>query len=197
MKKIILLLCFFGIVFSQETFYGEVKGKTLNEIYGQFLDSSLKLSYDQDTESIGLYTKDILATTVYYFKKDEKDPLIEIIDKYLEWRLTAISNEVKIQKTIDITFNSLAGFTYGDELFGDRSANITGIFFSRDKKNHELVLSFDKLVSFSNEFIDHKPENVYLEYEKVLELKKLLSDEKISEVEIDIKKQKEIENLFN
>ena len=92
---------------------------------------------------------------------------------------------------------SEAAFTYGDEWFWDRSALIVGTFFSRNSQTHELVLQFEKITSRSNEYIDHKPEALYLTYKDVLELKKIISENEISQVIMKINKQKAIEDDFN
>ena len=57
-------------------------------------------------------------------------------------------------------------------------------------------MEFEKITS-SNEYIDHKPEAIYLTYENVLELKKIISENEISQVIMKINKQKSIEDDFN
>ena len=164
----------------------------------RFIDSSLSLSYTPDSDTpVALYQKSVLATAAYLMNQEDKDALIQILDKYLEWRLKAIENKVKIEKKIDIDFDSFAAFFYGGSLHLAENGKISGTFFSRNETTHELVLTFDDLVSRENEYIDHKPESVYIEYENILEFKKLLSDQKIDEVIEEIKKQNEVDSLFN
>ena len=197
MKKVILYLCFFGVLFSQETQIGKVKAKKYNDLLSQFIDTSLSFTYVPDSEQVGMYQKSALATSAHIMTLDDRDTLIKIVDKYLEWRQTAIENEVKIEKKIEIDFNSFSGFMYGGDLYISENGEMYGTLFSRSEKKHELVLTFEELVSTSNEYITHKPDRLYIEYEDVLNLKKLISDENIEKVIEEINKQKEVDNLFN
>tara|TARA_B100000427_G_C15365169_1_gene531731 strand:+ start:229 stop:795 length:567 start_codon:yes stop_codon:yes gene_type:complete len=186
-----------GSIFSQETTFGEVEAKKYNDLLGRFIDTSFSFSYMPDTERLGMYQKSALATSIHVMTLDNRDTLIKIVDKYLEWRETAIENEVKIQKKIEIDFNSIAAFMYGGELYLSENGKMYGTLFSRSEKKHELVLTFEELVSTSNEYITHKPDILYIKYEDVLNLKKLISDENIEKVIEEINKQKDVDNLFN
>lgn len=110
MKKIILSICFVGVLFAQETQLGKVKAKKFNDLLSQFIDTSLTFSYAPDSETIGMYQKSTLATSAHLMQKDDRDTLVQIVDKYLEWRETAIANEVEIEKKIEIDFDSFSGF---------------------------------------------------------------------------------------
>ena len=57
-------------------------------------------------------------------------------------------------------------------------------------------MRFGKIQASSNQFIDHTPETLYLDYEEAVELKKALSQDLIDETILEIEKQKAIEDDF-
>ena len=74
--------------------------------------------------------------------------------------------------------------------------SIKASFFSQNTERHQLVLSFGKIQSCSNEYIDHKPDQLYIDYEEALIIKQLLTQDSIDKSIQEFEKQKSIEDDF-
>lgn len=63
-------------------------------------------------------------------------------------------------------------------------------------ERHQLTMSFGKIMDSSNEYLSHKPETLYFEYNNVVQFKKAISKEGIEKALAKKKKQESIEDEF-
>jgi len=166
------------------------------------LDDIKSISNEAQNYLDSLLSKDqqnALDQFLIVLDRSNRDTMINNIDKYIEWRLKAIKEDINLNKLIgvtgivkdfkvkdkkspDYTWNAVEG-TRGDGLLRKHSGvssyggfNMT--FQSECKKfrrnkckkmNYQLVLN----LRFSGEQVPH----LYFDYEDVLELKKVLSQD--------------------
>ena len=137
--------------------------------------------------------------TAHLLNKEHRKILISIVDKYLEWNEKAISKEVTLEKIIEIDLVVRGVYKSLDEWYwscNKPSSLIIPSFLSQNTKRHQLILSFGKIQSCSNEYMDHKPDQLYIDYEEALIIKQLLTQESIDKTIQEYEKQKSIEDDF-
>ena len=199
MKKIFIVsLLFLSFMFSEQIQLGLVNVNLYNEMLKNFRDVEIKFKYDQSTDQILMYTYDF-RTTVHILNKEDREIFISMFDKYIEWNEKAISKEVTLEKTIEIDLVVRGVFKSVDDWHWscERPSNsIVAGFFSQNTKRHQLVLSFGKIQSCSNKYIDHKPDQLYVDYEEALIIKQLLTQDSLDKAIQEFEKQKSIEDDF-
>ena len=199
MKNLFLVVTI-TFLFSEQLQYKVVEASKWNDVWGTLTNQDINFKYDKDEDIVYMYVYDIMYTSTHLLDKKSRETLSSIIDKYFEWNEKAISKEVEIKKNIEIDLDVRGVFKLGDEWYWSSkipSSSIQGKFFSQNVKRHQLLLIFGKIQASSNEYMDHKPETLYLDFEEAVELKKALSQDLIDEVILKIEKQKAIENEFN
>ena len=199
MRKLLpIYLILFSCVFSEQINHGSVKVNRFNDVWKQFTDVENNFKYDQSEDLIYMYTYNY-TTTAHLLNKEHREILISIVDKYLEWNEKAISKEVTLEKNIEIDLVVRGVFKAGSDWHWscERPSNsIIAKFFSQNTERHQLVLSFGKIQSCSNEYIDHKPDQLYIDYEEALIIKQLLTQDSIDKTIQEFEKQKSIEDDF-
>jgi len=200
MRKLILVpLFFFTTLCSEQINHGTFKGKRFNDVWKQFTDVQCNFKYNNSEDMLYMYIYGY-TTTAHLLDKEQRAILTSIVNKYFEWNEKAISKEVEIEKTIDIELVVRGVFNLGDEWHWSckkPSNSIVAKFFSQNTKRHQLVLSFEKIKSCSNSYIDYKPDQLYFDYEEVLIISKLLLQEALDETMKEFEKQESIEDDFN
>lgn len=236
MKKtvilLVLLLVFGGVtrVMAEETTYFRFKVKTYNDLAGKLFEKKARLSYSGSIISsplVGPPAPEKLkgrvgfdfGKTAYYFAPEQKDRLIEAIDKYFEWVKLAIDKDVMVDKDIAKVAPRVY-WTLGNKVYksvlNDGVGSMMGMFppvwadiltvgfFSQNKKRHQLTISCPEVKaiystgSYGVIYTEHDPETIYLEYAQVKALRANLTDEGIKAALAKIEKEKEaIDADFN
>jgi len=199
MKKVIIL--FFVVIstfaFSEQEAYQKVVGYHFNDVWKSMSDFNFDLRYDIGDDKVYIYIPEYIQTVAYELDKDDRKKLIDIIDKYFEWHQKAIEMEVELEKNIDDV--ELKGYyKLGDDWHYSckKSCLVRSSFFSQNTTNHQLVFSFGKIQSCYKEYSDHKPDQIYMNYDDVFILKSALTEEKLQAVIKEVEKKKSIEDAF-
>lgn len=196
---ILLLLTFPILGFAKPiTYRSDIKPKHYNEVWKKQKDATTRIDYDPERDTFDFYIKETLYVVGLTLSRAQANDLIQAIDKYEEWNIKASKKGVTLQKEISQLQSSeffwRAG--KGDWNFGDGS-NISTEFFSQNTKKHQLVIFFPKFVSKHNQFLSHRPEELYFNYKEALKLRDALKSEEISKFMVKAKKQAEINAEFN
>ena len=199
MNKFIILvfLIFSTILFADQELYQKVTGYHFNDVWKSMSDFNLDLRYDIDEDKVYIYIPEFIYTVAYELDKEDRQKFISVLEKYLEWQQKAIEMEVKLEKNIDDV--ELKGyFKLNDDWQSScyKSCLIRFSFLSQNTTRHQLVFSFGKINACYNEYSDHKPDQVYMEYDDAVILKDALTEEKLQTVIIEVEKKKSIEDAF-
>lgn len=199
MKNIFIVsLLFLSFMFSEQVEHGSVEVKRWNDIWETMGDIELNFKYDKSEDKIYMYTYGY-STVAHLLNKEDRGILISIVDKYIEWNEKAISKEVTLNKRIEIdlvvrgVFKSLDDWHWSCK---KPSNSIVAKFFSQNTKRHQLLLSFGEIQSCSNDYMDHKPDQLYIDYEEALIIKQLLTQGSLDKTIQEFEKQKSIEDDF-
>ncbi|PCJ82063.1 MAG: hypothetical protein COA49_03640 [Bacteroidetes bacterium] len=173
-------------------------GSHFNQTLKQMVDCEIMVNVSIPDSSIIIYVEDGLGYVAYTLNGTLIETMKAVFQKYFDWEKQAIEMGVEISKAIQEFRYINSAFKYGNgEWSFDSSGGFNCSFFSQSKTNHQLVFSFDKLQSNSNQFITHKPENIYLSNSQVLELSKGFDYNFIKEFLQKATKQQSIEDSFN
>jgi|TARA_B100001971_G_C18050446_1_gene462559 hypothetical protein len=199
MNKFIILvfLIFSTILFADQELYQKVTGYHFNDVWKSMSDFNLDLRYDIDEDKVYIYIPEFIYTVAYELDKEDRQKFISVLEKYFEWQQKAIEMEVKLEKNIDDV--ELKGyFKLNDDWQSScyKSCLIRFSFLSQNTTRHQLVFSFGKINACYNEYSDHKPDQVYMEYDDAVILKDALTEEKLQTVIIEVEKKKSIEDAF-
>lgn len=213
MKKLIISLSIIYLIFligcfppphiPKERMYKEFTPKIYNDISKRLMEIDGWITYASETDETNIYFKDYFTTVSYKLKSEQRKQLLEVIDKYETWNAMAIKDKITLHKEIG-KVPLIIFFTFGDSLYQARGAilsltnknPITFSFFSQDSNRHLLAISSFKLESIDNEYITHKPETLYLDYDDVCFLKNALMEETIKEFLKEVSEQEIIEKEF-
>lgn len=193
------MLLFNCLLFAGQERYLIVKGNYYNDVWKTLGERNLDLRYDIKEDKVSIYFKEFITTVAYELDKLDRGIFTALIDKYIEWRNKAIEMEVKLEKTIG-DFRLRGYFKLGDDWHSSFPSSwkpclVTASFLSQNKERHQFVLSFGKIRT-RNEYINHKPETLYFDYDDVLILREGLTVEKLMEVKKEVEKKKAIEDAF-
>lgn len=144
-----------------------------------------------------LYFKSSIYYNCLGLSKENREFLLEAIEKYKKWNQIAIENEKAIDRLISKT-NIFFSWSNGVNKEWRRQVDlpVAFSFFSQSKERHQFVISFGNAEEESYKRDDIP--TLYFEYEDVLILEKYLTDEYI-EAQIEQNKLDKIEEdrLFN
>ena len=194
---VVILALLSTLVFADQERFQKVTGYHFNDIWKKMSAFQLDLRYDREEDKVYIYIPEFITTVAFELDAGDRQQFILMIDKYVEWRHKAIEMEVELEK--DIADIKLKGYyELGDEWHHTckKSSLIRSSFFSQNKTRHQLVLSFGKIIDCYNQYSDHKPASVYLEYDDILILREALTSERLIAVEIEIDKKKALEDTF-
>lgn len=158
MKKIVILLCAIilsAISFAQEKigsysmsyFDGKSYAIKASEPKNNKFDLYIEVGGEHKSDDVvlGIESKDLISF---------KDALIQIRDKFLEWKKTAIENNVKdITKDFPISFPKVTIAWYGSKWWFAFNQRITPRFFVFKDGTCAMVVYTNAKAS-SNEYID-------------------------------------------
>ena len=197
MLMILVVLFFSNTLQAEQEAYQKVTGYHYNDVWKSMSDFNFDLRYDSSEDKVYIYIPEFVHTVAYELDKEDRQQLIVILDKYFEWQKKAIEMEVELEKNIDDI--ELKGyFKLGDDWHSSckKSCLIRLSFFSQNITRHQLVFSFGKINACYNEYSDHKPDQVYMDYDDAVILKGALTQEKLQAVVKEIEKKKSIEDAF-
>jgi hypothetical protein len=199
MNKILKLffIISLNLLFADQEAYQKVTGYHYNDVWKSMNDFSLDIRYDIGEDKVYIYIPEFIHTVAYELDKEDRQKLITILEKYFEWQNKAIEMEVELEKNIDDVV--LKGyFKLGDDWRSSckKSCLIRLSFFSQNTTRHQLVFSFGKINACYNEYSDHKPDQVYMDYNDAIILKSALTQEKLQSVINEVEKKKSIEDAF-
>lgn len=178
-----------------EELVGSLQYSQYNEFADSYMNKSLTVCHDGENEKTALYWNQFPRFAAVMDDAD-REGLVELLKKFLEWEKKAITKQVKIKKDIG-TLEFLLGFV-SDEKWHISPAKVpvSFTFFSVDKDSHELLITFDKIQSRQNEFLSHTPEKMFIDSKNVSLLVKYLSDTEIQKALKKYQKRKENEEDF-
>lgn len=197
MKKTILLPIIFLLtvsVFASEYLLSTEKCWTFNSYSSTMAPAKIEIKYETEIAKGYLFRYD----NAYYMLSEESlKSLRAVCEKYFEWEEIAIKNEAVIQKEIPIRIEIMALWTTysGDTCLGVGELYFT--FFSQSATRHQLVFSSTKINDLTNDYRDHTLENLYFNKSEVESLYKDISEETLKNNLDKVKKQQDVESLFN
>lgn len=197
MKKIITILLFSIIlspIFSRDFHLYQEECFTENSYNDKLSYDTFDISYSPDFNAFYISRND-----GFILLSDEAiDSIRSAIEKYFEWEEIAINNKSTIEKALPIkTFVGVIWTDYSDEacMGGE---NLEYIFFSQNLENHQLVLRLPKVTPLlGNDYSSFKMDKIYLSKKMVQNLYTDLSKESLNKKLEEVKKQEDIESLFN
>ncbi len=197
MKKILILFCL--LLFSQNLFAGEYCLSTeFCHIYNDFTSSfyldKIELKYDSEFDNCFLLRYD---NDYYVLSEESIATLRTVFEKYFEWEEIAVKNKVTITKTIPGRIKVAAVWAnfLEDTCFG--AGELYFRFFSQSETDHFLVISSTKIEDSLGGYSTKTLENLYFDKYQVRSFYDDISEEKIKEYLDTVKKNDEMESLFN
>jgi hypothetical protein len=185
-----------GSAVAEESVYGQLKAAQYNEVWKNQFASDLLVRYDDTRGRLAFYSDETLTTFVFYLTRSEADSLARRIAKYQKWNRQATEKGVAIEKEIGTVDADFSGWRMGDEWSVGTSFAFNVSFFSQNTKVHQMVLSFPKLQSRSNEFDTHTAETLYFGWDEAAALAKLLQPGALDAWLAKHKTQKAVEEEF-
>jgi len=185
---------------------GTVQAKQHNSVLKRILPTKIGFYFFGDDikgkkkiEKIRMSIQGTIYYTTFTFTDAQRKLVLKHIAKYKEWNKKAISKEVKIEKNIGKIEGVAASFVIGkgDNHYSGKSNSLSFTFFSRSKKQHELVIDFSKLKKTSNRFITYMPNTLYLTWENVIQLEETISEAKIERGIASFHRKKAVAADFN
>ena len=197
MKKlsILLFISFLSFkVFAGEHLLTSESCWAFNKYSSRLYTTELELKYESDFAKSFLLKYD----GVYYSLSDENiKSLRSACEKYFEWEEIAVKNGAEITKEIPIRINIAAiweSYT-GESCLGGGELYFT--FFSQSKTRHQFVISSTKIQDVLGGYSTTTLDDLYFDKEQVKTLYNDISEEKMKSYLETVKKNDDIESLFN
>lgn len=203
MKKIFLsigliLLLSFGLFADEYTVFAG-NAYTYNSVWKNLDETQFLIRYDDEENIYYLFTSDWLNKIWIYLSEDDLQTIRNTIAKYQDWVKIAKENRVEIDKEIpNSSIRTKVVWLYGDDDWYSASGLVL-VFevLSQNSQRHQLVITSNKVESYSNEFIDVELEPLYFDESEAQELLNGISTEKIEAAKEEHNKKKEAQDLFN
>ena len=194
---LMFLLIITSISYSKDDHYFESNAKQYNSVWEKFFDEDLDYRFDINNNRVDLYFSDGFTTVALELTEEDRQNLQMMIDKYFKWRAKALEMEVELHKEI-ATSKIKAWFKFGDDWYRSCGKNVRllSTFFSQSIKRHQLILSFGKIYDCDNEYIHHRPDKLYFDYEDVLALQKGLDEKTLTDFKQVLREKEEIDKQF-
>lgn len=195
-KQILLLLLLFSLsyLYAGEYLLSTEKCSTFNSYTSTMSPAKIEIRHSTDLpERILLKYK-----SVYFTLDDVAMKCFRIaIEKYFEWEEIAIKNEADIEKAIPVRITVGALWSSWDDETCIGTGELYFTFFSQNTKRHQLVISSTKINDVLSEYRDTTLDNLYFDKIEVEQLYKDISEETIKSNLEKVKKQQDVESLFN
>ncbi len=196
MKKALILVSVIFLVsslFANEYLVSKEDCWIYNSYSSRMEQATAEIKYESEFDSFFLKYDRLYIS----LSEDNLKDFRSACEKYFEWEKIAVENKAEIQKEIPIRIKIGAIWTtYSDDAcMGVGELYFT--FFSQDPSMHQLVISSTKIEDVVSGYDDTKLEDLYFFKDEVEKLYKDISEEKIQSYLNDVKKQQDVESLFN
>ncbi len=168
----------------EEFAYDSVDAAMYNDLLKRLDQTDLQLNVRPKHNVVAIYYKDYLSTNCIRISDRNRMVLLDYLGKYIEWNSIALQSGDTIKKEIGQFKYSLSwklADEWFSESFGDEASNGLVTFFSQNPKIHQVVITFSKSHSYSNEYLTKSPQQLYLDYEQVTSLRNKLALEYIKD----------------
>lgn len=197
MKKQILLLSFFlflSNIYAGEYLLSTEKCSTFNSFSSTMSPAKIEIRHSTDLPERYLFK----YKSVYFTLDDEAMKNFRAaIEKYYEWEEIAIKNEATIEKAIPIRITVGALWSSWDDETCLGTGEFYFTFFSQNTKRHQFVISSTKIDDVLSQYRDTTLDNLYFDKLEVDQLYKDISEETLKANLDKVKKQQDVESLFN
>lgn len=202
MKKIITILLIglfasIGVFATEHRLYAG-KCYQYNEVMKGLIDADYAIKYEDDDDSFYFQSADWMQTAWILLSKEDLAKLRANIEKYFEWEKLAVEKEAELNKQLpNSAIVTKVIWNSSDEWYTSNGFSLSFTFLSQSKTNHQFVISSNKVTSTTNEFMDYKLEDCYFSKDQVQALYDTINEEAIEKQIAEIKKNKEVDSLFN
>ena len=154
--------------------YDGLNAFMFNDLLKQLDQTDVQLSVRPKENVIALYYRDYLGLNCVRINNRNRISLMDLIDKYVQWNGTALQNGDTLERDIGL-FKYGLSWEMGDEWYSESYAEETSTgrvsFFSQSSRRHQMVITFAKSHSLSNEYITRKPGQLYFDLEQAVNLR--------------------------
>jgi hypothetical protein len=139
----------------------------------------------------------INRVTLHDNKQIMNQDFVEALQKHLEWEAIATREKMEVKRNITTLSVYPNWQKYGDWYSSKRLTQMSIGILSQNTTRHQLTISFLKVASSTNQYIEFEPKTWYLEKDQVVELLKLLDPEFIKkQIEADRADRARKDSLF-
>jgi hypothetical protein len=181
----------------EDLYSDDLKASRFNEYSSRMQDSPIRINYDDEEQTFVFYIMQPMGMAAFLADSVFISELLTAAEKFDEWNTKAIEKQVKLEKDISMLKTGMALWKSGDEWKVMYPISISTGFFSQNVNRHQFTLAFEKMVSLENQYIDFKPETLYLDHEDVLGLMKIFSEDYFKKWHEELIKQRAVDDEFN
>ena len=198
MKKLSFLISV--LLFSAASAFADVytvcsgKAQVARDSGKYFSDQDITIKYDDEKKIYYLNTDDVFVL----LSENDLEKIRYALTKYKEWVKIAKEHNVEMNKEIpDSSIDTKVIWEYGEDKWHTASGfKLTLKAVSQNLQQHYLVISSNKVSSFSNEYITVKLDPLYFNEVNAAALSAALQKEKIESVKEEYNKKKAAQDLF-
>lgn len=133
-------------------------------------------------------------------KKEQRDNIKLMINKFYEWSRKADSAKIDAEKTLGF-IDCSGGFEYGSKYYFDYDVNVEFIFYSFKLSDgsfiREMALKIPKMIASDNEYIDIDKRMIWIKEVDMKKFEIAISEETISKYRISEEiKNKNVDDLL-
>lgn len=165
-----LLLIAFGSISADEIAMYVGNAGHYNEYLSNMTNTQFAIKYNTERDQYFFFSSDFMSKGWVYLDTEDIQKLRDILNKYLEWEVIAIENDVLLKKEIpNSRIEGKLSFRYGDEWYSSSGLRMNFTFFSQSVERHQLVIGSNKVDSTTNQFIDYQITKLYLGHDDVVD----------------------------
>lgn len=161
-------------------------------------ETQFLIKYDDEEKTYYLFTSDWMNKIWIYLSDNDLETIRNAMIKYQDWIKIAKEKQVETDKDIpNSTIRTKVTWKFGDNWYSASGFILNFSVLSQTTQRHELVISSNKVDSYSNQFIDIKLDTLYFEEKDVDAFLKGINKDNISALKAEHDKKKEDQDLFN
>lgn len=198
--SLVLGLIFFTVfsLFADEYSLFSGNAYTYNDVWKKLDETQFLIKYDDEEKTYYLFTSDWMNKIWIYLSDNDLETIRNAMKKYQDWIKIAKEKQVEIDKDIpNSTIRTKVTWKFGDDWYSASGFILNFSVLSQTTQRHELVISSNKVDSYSNQFIDIKLDTLYFEEKDVDAFLKGINKDNISALKAEHDKKKEDQDLFN